>query len=271
MAFYNYMLVEQNNNNIINSFAETASLNGSIARFSRAIMETHCLKTFSKHVRNLLSESDTSGLLRFRLPNEQSKHVVNKGVKRRLLSQLQELITTQDKIARTTDLLQFNTQYTYLVIDIEDKADYQQDLLVDNLALLVDTIDLWLQNFIDTQDKFEALKADNQKHAVQIEQSITLIDQSNQNLSQSYQTLIHDILCRLTSQFPTMALEHDQEEMILKLVESECLKHRTVIDAQKQQNEEVKQLLQSAIEQLNQSFENQVKEHTTAQQSVELF
>jgi hypothetical protein len=259
-----------NQNEVIESFISNAAISGQISHFTTALLNDRRLERAINHAKTLLDNINVCGFIKCGNENNSLKSFTGKGFDRTALKYVQELTGNNNKIIMTSHVLQIKTQDVYLLASIANKTELEQDILVDQLAIFVDILQAWFNNF-QSQERVEALhKANNKIHANRLTESIKLLDSANKKLSNSYQHLLQEIVCTLTQNFPTMALEADQEDLIMSLVEQECQKHQSVILEQLQQNQHVSNHLVDAVEQLN-SVQQSVPETTINNQTMELF
>lgn len=259
-----------NQNEVIENFISNAAISGQISHFTTALLNDRSLQQAINHAKTLLENISVCGFIKCGHKDESIKTFSGKGFGRKALKYVQELTGNSNKIIRTSHVLQIKTEDVYLLASIDNKSEMDKDILVDQLAIFVDILQSWFNNF-QSQKQVEALHyASNKTHASRLTESIQLLEQANLKLSHSYQHLLQEIVCTLTQNFPTMALEADQEDLIMSLVEHECQKHQSVILEQLNQNQHVSNHLLNAVKQLN-SVQESIPETTEDNNTMELF
>lgn len=262
--------MDVNDHQLIDTYAEANAVSGQMCQFSRALLQSNSLDTALAQAEKLLLNIGASGFIRLTCQVGSIRRFFNKGLSRRVLLNLQQLVNSELKITTSKGLLQLKTQYVYLVVDITQLKPYQQDIFVDHLAIFIDTLDAWLQLFEEKERDKRHHVEQNDQHASQIYQSITQLEIISDRLQVSFQQLVQELLCNFTKHFPTMALEHDQEELILAIAEHECDKHAMAITKQLTENKSLISLLNSTAQQLAYHPEHE-KPVLTDGQSIELF
>lgn len=262
--------MDANHQRLIDTYAEANAVSGQLCQFSRALLQSGDLDAALKQANNLLLNIGASGFIRLSCATDSKRSFFNQGVSRQDLLSLQSLAARSDKICCDHQLLQIKTLHVYLVVEVSKLQPYQKDILTDHLAIFVDTLDAWLQLYEQKAHHEQDRLQQNNHHAQLLHQSISQLEQISDNLKMSYQQLIQELLCNFTRHFPTMALEHDQEELILAIAEHECDKHASAVSKQLSENRSLIALLNATAQQLTQTEEQQDKMLSNGQ-SIELF
>ena len=235
---------------LIDTYAETSAISGQICQFSRALLATDDINEALTLAKNVLINTNTSGFLRMCSQQHSKRCFFNQAPKRAFLVTFKKAIKHPHKIYCDGEVLQIKTSRLYLIINIKCLKSYQKDILIDHLAIFVDTLDAWLK-LKDHKDAFAQAHIDkNISQANQIEQTTSQLKTITNHLESSYQALVQELLCALTTKFPTMALELDQEELILELIQNECQKHKVAVSKQVNKNKQLLTLLENTVEQL---------------------
>lgn len=218
-----------------------------------------------------LSDLDLSGFFRIEVEGESVKRMFGQGVKRELMYKMRACINCYDpcqKVLREDGFLSIKTGNTYFLVDTHNVQEEFADILQDNLTLFVDSVQSWCNKQITHLNVHKQHQTAKDQLANKLRESISGITTANKQLIQNYHTISEDLLSNLIARFPSLALEADQEEMVLDIINISIAKQVDIIQGQIESNQELCNLLREAIESL---AIDEVKEIQMASNDVENF
>ncbi len=247
---------------------------GVLNRISRSILAATNPEEIINIVASAAESLSLSGCCKIEALEQRLSVKFGRGFSRSQCTELVYLTNCQGKVVATDHFLFFTTDNVFIVIDTCDLTELESELFKDNLTIFSDTLQTWIeqysyQNKIQQRAKQERLMAADQMNDI-----LTCLTRLNENLLGTHVHITEELISELVAKFPTMALEIDQEDNILNIVDTSVKKHQGIIDAQIKQNNDLKLIMAGAIEALTQEQKTSLSTQALGQQeinSVELF
>ncbi|GAB1255674.1 hypothetical protein [Aurantivibrio plasticivorans] len=234
---------------------------GVIARLSREIICCQELESIEAVIYGAARRFQLSGCFRAAVAEEQISIQFGKGISRQDLCSLAKLSGRGTKLSTHEGYIIFQTKHLLLVLLRSDFSEDEIDSLKDNLAVLIDTIHYWLDNYArlkikDTQSRDARLAI-----AQKMNDIVNTMVRFSEHLSNSHSALCGDLSSKLLVELSTLGLEADQEEDIIELVNSTNEKHGYLIDMQVKHNADMRSIMAEAVSLL-------LQDHTPAEKQT---
>ncbi|WNO07616.1 hypothetical protein [Teredinibacter sp. KSP-S5-2] len=244
---------------------------GVIVRAVRSILSASTLGSLESSCLIFLTDLNLSGFFRIEVEGESVKRMFGHGVKRELMLKMRSCANCYDlcqKVLREDGFLSIKTGNTYFLVDTHSVHGDFVDILQDNLLLFVDSVQSWCNKHITHINVHQQHQTAKDQLSNKLRESIRGIVTANKQLIQNYHTISEDLLSNLIARFPSLALEADQEEMVLDIINQSISKQVDIIQGQIESNQDLCNLLTEAIESLS---KDEVKEIQMASNDVESF
>lgn len=176
-----------------------------------------------------------------------------------------------DKVSAQENYIYVNTKNILIVVSTADKYDLESDLLQDNVVVLADMIQHWIENRIEQKKIEDELKEERINTAKKIEGVSACMDRISKHISDVFHDSARDLLSDLSSKFPSMGLEADQEDYILDIVCKSVDKQRDALLIQDVYNKDLRDILRNTIGILKKDLVSSTKNNVADIQAVELF
>ncbi len=192
---------------------------GVIVRSSKNIIAANSLDNITNICKCFFDELDLSGYFRISMDDEISKSMFGKGISRIAADTLKNNTQTgNQKVLLQDGFLIVNTSSTYFFLSTEKLSASYIDILKDNLVFFVDVIEAWCINHLQKKSMHRDFECARSNLTDKLKDSVRGIATANKYLIENYYSMSEDLLTSLVVRFPTLALEADQEEMILDII-----------------------------------------------------
>lgn len=229
---------------------DSAYICGQIAHTTRSLLQSNTQSEVLHHCKSFFSHLNLSGFFKITTHKNKDNCFFGAGLKKKHLLQLQTFMVCSHKINNNGQLLSIKMPSVNVLLDIESFSDAYKDVLLDNIAIFVDSVQAWCDNFNEKFTLLHSIHQEKSQQVVQLKQAYETIKKNGSNLTESHNLMRQNLMCELVASFPTMALEQDQEEKILSHVEHCCEEHKETLQSQLDANQRMCFMLDNTMDML---------------------
>ena len=238
------MTIEQKHYNTLQANAHQCGL---LNRASRLLLQSKNLHQAAEVLQSTLEDFPLSGYVKLFTHSKNLVRKFGQGIPRRDFATIRDSFKSNNKIQVRNEHLLIQTANTQLIVKLEAKLLAYSGLVQDNLAIYCDTLQAWVEAYQAKRQLQQQQLQERLSSAQQLQDLVHCLTKLNGHLLQNHQLIVQELLSALLAQFPTLALQADQEEAILDVVNRSLNKQGQLLDAQVQNNNETKVTLNRAI------------------------
>ncbi len=244
---------------------------GIIVRSSRNIIAANSLEKITCICKSFFDELDLSGYFKMSMDDETSKSMFGKGISRAAANKLKNKTeSNKQKVLIYEGFLIINTENTCFVLSTEKLDCSYIATLQDNLMFFVDSIEAWCINHLQKKSMHRDFDSARSNLTDKLKESVHGIATANKYLIENYYAMSEDLLTSLVVRFPTLALEADQEEMILDIINLAIKKQLGAILHQIESNNKLCDVIGETFDTLTDIAQDEDKFDSFVGQSCEL-
>lgn len=244
---------------------------GIIVRSSRNIIAANSLDKITSICKSFFDELDLSGFFKMTMDDEISRSMFGTGISRVAASKLKNRAESKkQKVVIYEDFLIINTPNTCFVLNTENLDCNYIDTMKDNIMFFVDSIEAWCINYIQKKSMHRDFDCARSSMSGKLKESVSGIATANKYLIENYYSISEDLLSDLVVSFPTLALEADQEEMILDIINHSIKKQLGAILSQIESNNKICDVIGETFDTLTDIAQEEEKFDSYVGQSCEL-
>lgn len=241
-------------------------LHGVVARGCQQAMKTGSAQSISYILKKSLESLNLSGCVRLNTLEGKISTKVGSGVSASQCANVAcEKNNCHVKISSKDGVLVYNNENIMVILSLDND---EEDLLKDGLAILLDTVQSWIENHDDFIRRNETTRFQRICLAEKIDIVHSCLLRANQHLTESHYTITEKLYSDFLSTFPFLALESDQEENILDIVKRAMEKQKNLIELQISHSKELQSVMKEAIVALMET--NSTKGNLEDQESTEV-
>lgn len=244
---------------------------GIIVRSSRNIIAANSLDKITSICKSFFDELDLSGFFKMTMDDEIARSMFGQGISRAAASKLKNKAESKkQKLLLFEGFLIINTPSTCFVLNTEKLDCRYIDTLQDNLMFFVDSIEAWCINYLQKKNMHRDFDYARSNMSDKLKESVTGIATANKYLIENYYSISEDLLSDLVVSFPTLALEADQEEMILDIINHSIKKQLGAILSQIESNNKICDVIGETFDTLTDIAQEAENFDSFVEQSCEL-
>lgn len=252
-----------------------AHQSGILNRASRELIQSDTLAEANTVLTSTLNELHLSGCFQVFWGSDRAFSKFGDGIQKSECHELFKIRKSGQKIIWVDDYFVFNTHCLYLVANLKGQEPVAVDLLKDNITIFCDSFGAWVQLHHDKAIEREISTLEKLKAADKMNEILNCLTRLNTHLIEGNRQIFQNLLSGLVSQFPRLALEGDQEDAILDIIELAKDRQQANLSAQIQYNDDLKTVLSEAIGTLvtniDAPFTSTPDKHQSNIRSIELF
>ncbi|MFL0810898.1 MAG: hypothetical protein K6L76_10830 [Agarilytica sp.] len=215
-------------------------LYGLNSRASGELLHTFALEDCTHIVKRFFETAKLAGFFRFILSDGNSTTKFGASIDRKFLDKQainQACAQRSEKISETNGFIVFKSPLITIFLAKQHIPETQIAWIRDIVCLLLDTLHAWLENYMKRQVIAENLRN-------------SLVDtiQASSELMDQHITISDELIANISSKFPALGLEEDQEDMILDIINSSCSGHVSMIEQQIRSNNTLGDTLLNAVD-----------------------
>jgi hypothetical protein len=240
---------------------------GVINRATRELISSQSYLATLAIIEQLLADLSLSGFIHISGFQFNKAKKIGSGLPRNRIRDLLELMQQPNKISVSTPLFVFKWPSLTVVVDASHSADPHDDQLQDDLAMFIDSAQLWMNqhfHFLETKSLISE-KLGDFKFSITSDLRI---------LTAKRESLIHKLLGDMVSIMPMMGLEPDQEEEILNTLQPVIDSMEKSLSEQSTSNQDFIQIINQLLSYLNSTTEPpsiEADDDHDASESITLF
>ena len=253
------------------SFAnENAYVCSAIARLSSSLNGSLPLAEIALKLKQFLCNLNVSGFCRLSLNDQTNRFFFNSGCPLKALHTFNGI--NGNKIQRSGSYILFKTESVDLILNLATKTEAEIDVFIDTTAILIDVIENTISQ-CKTQLKLAEDRAQGLELAkLELSHSMSKIEAENTEIQKRIHQMSQNFLHGLLNKLPALALEDDQEQYLIQLVEFECYELADLAERNVASSEELSNSIKGAIHNLVESQSKTTTPISTAELlDIELF
>lgn len=216
---------------------------GAINRATRQLICAHDHNDLLNIIQKLCISLELSGFAHLKGQEKQFVCKIASGVPRTQIHTLASVLVRQEKIIVEQSLFAFNYSGITLIVHHQAHDTSGADLIQDDLALFLDSADIWLSNLnarLQTQNLIEDQLCDFQR---------TLLEDQIR-LGSKRDLIVNKMLTDITTIFPTLGLEPDQEDQIYDAIDPIIRAMSHALENQADTNSDLSTLVERLLQHL---------------------
>lgn len=245
-------------------YLETMHYYGLSVRLSRNLMRTQSAAKALELSQQYLDNLHLSGFIRFLEGDMRQAAKFGNTISRELLQDVKTIracAACKDKIGIEKEFIIIKSSLSFIFISRQDLSVEKIDKLQDILAVFIDTLDAWLENYLMRSELSSTLQG-----------SLQSLVQSSSELILCHANASEELMSAMIAKFPVLGLQADQEDYILDIIKHAMDKHIQLIENQIKKNGTLGDTLIESVDALNNSDEYVSLENLMDDDSsVELF
>lgn len=228
-------------------YLEQLSLYGSAIRYSRDLIKTQSAEKALELTGRYLGGLSLSGYLRFLVGDARRPTTFGNKISRHFVHEICAIkphLASDEKICIAEDFVIIKSRMSFIFLCRKELDAQRLDKLQDILAVLLDTIDAWLDNYMLRKEI-----------SLVLQNSLSDLISSSSELLNQHRSASDDLLSSMIVRFPILGLQADQENMILDILNVAAEKHIELIEKQIKKNNSLGDILISSVDMLNNADE----------------
>lgn len=216
---------------------------GAINRATRQLICAQGHNDLLNIIQKLCISLELSGFAHLKGQEKQFVCKIASGVPRTQIHTLASVLVRQEKIIVEQSLFAFNYSGITLIVHHQAHDTSCADLIQDDLALFLDSADIWLSNLnarLQTQNLIEDQLCDFQR---------TLLEDQIR-LGSKRDLIVNKMLTDITTIFPTLGLEPDQEDQIYDAIDPIIRAMSHALENQADTNSDLSTLVERLLQHL---------------------
>ena len=223
---------------------------GVISRQSCQIMRCQSVVSLLEMFVDVANEMSISGCIVIEFNGEKSSAQFGRGVSKMVC----KYFTCEEcsyqwskKIQKHEKCITFSDKHITMVLETSHFTSEEEGLLQDNLAILIDTIELWIETQEKQAQSIIHLENNKKKAIQEMEKVLETMVRFNLHLVNRHREISENLMCNLASKFPSLGLDADQENYIIDIVNDSNSRHQGLVDQQVSEGEELKKILMKTM------------------------
>lgn len=213
---------------------------GAINRATRQLISAHAYTDLINIIDQLSCNLNLSGFLYLSGFQFRKAKKIGSGLPRNQIRSVMELLNQPHKIAVMDSLFCFKYNGITLVVHQPTPSGEPHDLLQDDMAIFIDSVEIWLQKHDARMETEELIQ-----HQLNEFQRTLLHDQKLMNSHRD--VIVNRLLTDMASILPMLGLEQDQEEEIYNAIEPIVHSMSQSLEDQASSNQDFMQIVETLL------------------------